>query len=141
MYSAPINYSISDHFPVFAVYKIKNNDHNKSEGRHKTITYRKYTTFALLLDLQNTSWLPLRAANVSTVEYLQIFLCTFTKTIDKHLPLVTKRIKKTKQPDWINNRISLAISKRGNAKKNTDEHNYKHWRNETTRLIRDAKKT
>ena len=32
-------------------------------------------------------------------------------------------------------------NKRKNAKKNTDEHNYNHWRNETTRLIRDAKKT
>ena len=65
-------------------------------------------------------------------------VCTFTTIIDKHLPLVTKRIKK--QPEWINNCISLAIKKRENEKKYKDEHNYKHWRNETTRLIRDAKK-
>ena len=28
-------------------------------------------------------------------------------------------------------------NKRKNAKKNTDEHNYNHWRNETTGLIRE----
>ena len=60
--------------------------------------------------------------------------------IDKHLPLVTKRIKRPKQPEWISNNILLAINKRENAKKNKDEPNYKYWRNEATKLIRDAKK-
>ena len=79
---------------------MKRSDHNRSEGRHKTITYRKYTISALL---QNTSWLTLRAANISMDEYLQMFICTFTKILDIHLPLVTKLIKKTKQHEWKNN--------------------------------------
>ena len=73
-------------------------------------------------------------------QYLQSFISTFTKIIDKHLPLVTKRIKRPKQPEWITNNILLAINKRENAKKNKDEHNYKYWRNEATKLLRDAKK-
>ena len=73
-------------------------------------------------------------------QYLQSFLSTFTKIIDKHLLLVTKRIKRPKQPEWISNNILLAINKRENAKKNKDEPNYKYWRNEPTKLIRDAKK-
>ena len=70
----------------------------------------------------------------------QSFISTFTKIIDKHLPLVTKRIKRPKQPEWISNNILLAINKRENAKKNKDEQNYEYWRNEATKLIRDAKK-
>ena len=95
VHSAPIKYSISDKFPVFAIFQIKNNDHNKREGRQKTIPY-KYTSFspdALLMDLQNTPWLPPSVANISTDEYLQMIICTFTKK-NKHFPLVTKRTKK-----------------------------------------------
>ena len=59
LYSSPIKYSISDHFPVFAVLKMANIDYNKNDGRHKTITYRKYNNFnsaTFLSDLQNAPW-------------------------------------------------------------------------------------
>ena len=84
--------------------------------------------------------LTLYAENITTDQYLQRFISTFTKIIDKHLPLVTKRIKRPQQPEWITNNILLAINKRENAKKIKDENNYKYWRNATTKLIRDAKK-
>ena len=129
LYSSPIKYSISDHFPVFAVFKMTNIDYNKNDGRHKTI----------MSDLQNAPWLTNGAENISMDQYLQSFISTFTKIIDKHLPLVTKRIKRPKQPEWISNNILLAINKRENAKKNKDEQNYKYRRNEATKLIRDAK--
>ena len=138
-----IKYSISDHFPVFAVFKMTNIDYSKNDGRHKIIAYRKYNNFnsaTFLSDLQNAPWLTIGAENISIDKYLQSFISTFTKIIDKHLPLVTKRIKRPKQPEWITNNILLAINKRENAKKNKDEHNYKYWRNEVTKLIRDAKK-
>ena len=143
LYSSPIKYSISDHFPVFAVFKMTNIDYSKNDGRHKIIGYRKYNNFnsaTFLSDLQNAPWLTIGAENISIDQYLQSFISTFTKIIDKHLPLVTKRIKRPKQPEWITNNILLAINKRENAKKNKDEHNYKYWRNEVTKLIRDAKK-
>ena len=143
LYSSPIKYSISDHFPVFAVFKMTSIDYNKNDGRHKTITYRKYNNFnsaTFLSDLQNAPWLTNGAENISMDQYLQSFISTFTKIIDKHLPLVTKRIKRPKQPEWISNNILLAINKRENAKKKKDEPNYKYWRNEATKLIRDAKK-
>ena len=143
LYSSPIKYSISDHFPVFAVFKMTNIDYNKNDGRHKTITYRKYNNFnsaTFLSDLQNAPWLTNGAENISMDQYLQSFISTFTKIIDKHLPLVTKRIKRPKQPEWISNNILLAINKRENAKENKDEQNYKYWRNKATKLIRDARK-
>ena len=143
LYSSPIKYSISDHFPVFAVFKMTNIDYSKNDRRHKIIAYRKYNNFnsaTFLSDLQNAPWLTIGAENISIDQYLQSFISTVTKIIDKHLPLVTKRIKRPKQPEWITNNILLAINKRENAKKNKDEHNYKYWRNEVTKLIRDAKK-
>ena len=143
LYSSPIGYSISDHFPVYAVFKMTNIDFNKNDGRHKTIKYRKCNNFnsaTFLSDLQNAPWLTNGAENISMDQYLQSFISTFTKIIDKHLPLVTKRIKRPKQPEWISNNILLAINKRENAKKNKDQQNYKYWRNEATKLIRDAKK-
>ena len=80
-----------------------NIDHNKNDGRHKTITYRRYKNFnpdTFLLDSQNTAWLTSYAENITTDQYLQSFISTFTKIIDKHLPLVTKRIKRPQQPYW-----------------------------------------
>ena len=123
LYSSPIKYSISDHYPVFAVFKMTNIDHNKNDGRHKTITYRRYKNFnpeTFLLDLQSTAWLTLYARNITMDQYLQRFISTFTKIIDKHLPLVTKHIKRPQQPEWITNNILLAIYKRENAKKIKD---------------------
>ena len=123
LYISPIKYSISDHFPVFAVFEMTNIDDNKNDGRHKTITYREYSNFnsaTLFSDLQNAPWLTIGAENISMGQYLQSFISTFTKIIDKHLPLVTKRIKRPKQPEWITYNILLAINKRENAKKNKD---------------------
>ena len=107
LYSSPIRYSISDHFPVFAVFKMTNIDYNKNDGRHKTITYRKYNNFnsaTFLSDLQNDPLLTIGAENISMDQYLQSFISNFTKIIDTHLLLVTNRIK-PKQPQWITNNI------------------------------------
>ena len=72
LYSSPIKYSISDHFPVFAVFKMTSIDYNKNDGRHKTITYRKYNNFnsaTFLSDLQNAPWLTNGAENISMDQY------------------------------------------------------------------------
>ena len=86
LYSSPIKYSTSDHFPVFAVFKMTNIDYNKNDGRHKTITYRKYNNFnsaTFFSDLKNAPWLTIGAENISMNQYLQSFISTFTKKIDK----------------------------------------------------------
>ena len=93
----------------------------KPERIENTITLL-FFIITFLSDSQNAPWLTIGAENISMDQYLQSFIYTFTKIIDKHLPLVTKRIKRTKQPEWITNNILLAINKRENAKKNKDEH-------------------
>ena len=55
--------------------------------------------------------------NLSWQHHLESFLCTFSNIINTHLPHVTKRIKRPKQPPWITKDILLAMNKRDNSKK------------------------
>lgn len=73
---------------------------------------------------------------------MKLFVNIFTEVIDRHLPRITKRVKRpTQHIKWITNEITkAAIAKRDNAKKNHDEKQYTFWRNKTTQLIREAKK-
>ena len=64
----------------------------------------------------------------------------FTKIIDKHLPIISKRVKRHRQPVWITSEIITAIHNRKHAKKNRDHSQYKLWRNKTTQLKRESKK-
>ena len=71
-------------------------------------------------------------ANHTTDQCLETFLHLFTGAINKHLSLITKRIKRPKQPEWMTDEIIVtAIAKRDSARRNRDEQEYKHWRNET----------
>ena len=63
-----------------------NIDYTKNDGRHKTITYRKYNNFnsgTSLSDLQNALWFTIGAENISMDQYLQSFISTFNKIIYK----------------------------------------------------------
>ena len=136
-----IKYYISDHFPVFAVFDLKNNS-NINSGTHKQISYRTYKTFnpdAFLRDLRNTSWPNIYTASYTTDECLETFISTYSNILNKHLPIVTKRIKRPTQPPWITKDIRVAMNTRDNAKKKKHEAEYKFWRNKTTFLIREAK--
>ena len=104
--SATIKYGISDHFPVFAVFDLKNNS-NINSGTHKQISYRTYKTFnpdAFLRDLRNTSWPNIYTANYTTDECLETFISTYSNILNKHLPIVTERIKKTEATPLDNQR-------------------------------------
>ena len=46
--------------------------------------------------------------------------------MDKHIPLIEKRVKREKQPGWITD-------------KKNNRNSYKFWRNRSTKLIRAAK--
>ncbi len=144
LHSMVVNYAISDHFPIYAVFDLKNSDNYKKNGTHKTITYRQHKHFNqndYVCDLQAAPWQNINFTNDTTDQCLESFLNIYTSIIDKHLPLTTKRIKRPKQPEWITHEIMAAINKRDNAKKNKNEQQYKHWRNKAVLLIREAKRT
>ena len=63
----------------------------------------------------------------------------FTLIVDKHIPLVSKRVKRRYQQDWMSDSILKSIKRRKNASKQHKYADYKHFRNKTTKLIREAK--
>jgi hypothetical protein len=69
-------------------------------------------------------------------EALDSFMKTFTQITDKHIPLLSKRVKRSKQPGWINDEILQAINLRDDAKTKRNELEYKRYRNLTTNLIK-----
>lgn len=55
------------------------------------------------------------------------------------MPLISKHVKRPKQPGWITNEITSTIINRDKAKKRKTHEEYKQLRNQVTNLVRDAK--
>ena len=66
------------------------------------------------------------------------FVSEFTSIIDKHIPLVQKRVKRIKQPGWISPELLKSFSLRDSAKARHDYENYKYWGNYFTQLLRKS---
>ena len=85
-------------------------------GQHKLISYRNYKNFdnvKLCNDLMVDKW---HDVNLSICDDISIaisfFVSEFTTIIDKHIPLVQKRVKWIKQPGWITLELLKAFSLR-----------------------------
>jgi len=133
--------SLSDHFVVYACVNTKNNLH-VPKHTHQTIKYRNFRKFEqeqFNQDLYNAPWSCYQTDSVN--EALQMFMDTFTTIVDKHIPLVTKRAKRQKQPEWLTDEILESIKLRDSAMKKKEHRTYKYYRNKTTKLINNAKKT
>jgi len=65
---------------------------------------------------------------------------TYCSVIDKHVPVRQHRVKKAKQPDWLNGEILDAMKERDKFKARHDDINYKLYRNKVSELINSAKK-
>ena len=63
----------------------------------------------------------------------------FTLIVDKHIPLVSKRVKGRYQQDWMSDSILKSIKRRDNALKQHKYAEYKRFRNKITKLLREAK--
>ena len=62
----------------------------------------------------------------------------FNTVLSKHAPKKKKRVKKSKQPNWMNQDISNAIRTRDRYKLQNAEQ-YRFWRNKTKNLIHNSK--
>ena len=71
---------------------------------------------------------------------LQIWYQIFDEVLNKHAPVVRKRVKNDFQPAWYNNEILHARQMRDKYKKQGLWAEYKYWRNRTTYLIDDSKR-
>ena len=60
--------------------------------------------------------------------------------LDKHAPVISKRVKKDIQPEWYNSEIMYARKMRDKYHSLGLWGEYKFWRNRTSKLIDDSKK-
>ncbi|XP_052098465.1 uncharacterized protein LOC127733162 [Mytilus californianus] len=132
-------YAISDHYPICLTRKEVNKD---KKNTHSTITYRnfkKFDQYEFLLDLQSTPFYKIEFEDNPSVCF-QLFYDMLNKVLNKHAPVVEKRVKNDRQPDWYNSEIMYA----GNMR---DKYNalglwseYRFWRNKTKQIIENSKK-
>lgn len=132
--------SLSDHYAVLLTY------HNKSsketERGHKVVRFRSTKSFksdVFLDELQNAPWTNVYIQSDPN-EALQVWYDTFTSVLDKHGPMVTKRVKHIQQPKWMTSEILEAIKKRQSFKANKMFTEYRKQRNVVKYLIMKAKK-
>ena len=129
---------LSDHYPIFCSRKI--NYFKKS--RHFCIKYRSLKNFnedEFLTDLSAVNWNTLIESQ-DVNEVVSSFIDKFCSIIDKHVPMRQHRVKRAKQPDWLNAEILDAMKDRDKFKARNDEVNYRLYRNKVSTLINCAKK-
>ena len=135
---------LSDHYIPFAVLNTKLTPPSDSmSGQHKLISYRNYKNFdnvKLSNDLMVAKWHDVNLGICGDISIaISSFVSEFTSIVDKHIPLVQKRVKRIKQPGWITPELLKSFSLRDSAKARHDYENYKYWRNHSTYLLRKSK--
>lgn len=141
IYKSAVKYSISDHLPVLVTLDMKNYLTTKKGASHLTINYRDFKKFNEELfrnDLSRTTWPEFKTLDVDNA--VKSFNEIFTAVIDKTLPKISKRVQRPKQPGWVNDDIRKCMKLRENAKKAGRHDAYRYYRNQTTAMIRIAKR-
>ena len=147
-----MNVGLSDHLPVLAVrrYKRPQGEPCSNGEKHQSFEYRnlkKMNKEAFIRDLNDAPW---DAAFVfdDIYEIVDAWYDIFNTILDKHAPVITKRIKRNSQPKWFTEDLNKEIQSRGYLLKkarctNSPEawKKYKETKNKVTRLIRTQKKT
>ena len=102
------HYSISDHYPVCVTRKISNTF--EKGPVHKFITYRNTKSFnetEFIRELEEQPWTVINIFDTAS-DALDYFITTFNSVLDKHAPKKKRRVKKSKQPNWMNQNIMAA---------------------------------
>ena len=108
---------------------------------HKTINYRCTKTFdeeQYLNDLSNQPWSIIDIFDDAN-DALDYFFDVSNSVLSNHAPQKQKRVKRQKQPHWINEEILSAIRKLDQFKKTKNNAQYVIWRNKVKTLIQKAK--
>ena len=104
-----VQYSVSDHYPVCMT---RSEQISVKKDTHISIVYRNYKKIVESEFLKDLSYAPF-----NKVEYvedpndaLKIWYNFFNEILNKHAPIVTKRVKRDKQPEWYNYTNSPILS-------------------------------
>ncbi|CAC5363128.1 unnamed protein product [Mytilus coruscus] len=108
---------------------------------HVTIKYRNFTKFNKEKFIED-----LKAKNFNEILYfdnpdhaLDAWYSKLLNVLNKHAPIITKRVKKKSQPKWLNQVINQLRAKRDFYHKKRDFENYKLFRNKLTAQINKCK--
>ena len=99
---------------------------------------RHFDSLKFLEDLNTQPWQLLNFFE-NPNDALDFFMQLFESLLDKHAPKITKRVKRTLQPNWFNTEISEASKMRDYYHRILDMENYRIWRNKTKTLISNSK--
>ena len=103
------NIGLSDHLPVAIVRK--HNGSYGSQNTHKTIQYRSYKTFdheSFRQDLQNVPWHVMDIMD-EVDDKLFVWNKLYMDIVDKHAPLIKRRVKYLQQPNISNNQSGFQM--------------------------------
>ena len=136
--SVPV-YALSDHYPVCLTRKLSNDF--ESGPIHKLISYRDTKSFneaTFISELENQPWTVIDIFDNAS-DALDYFSDIFISVISKHAPQKRKRVKRLRQPNWMNNEISNAFKTRDRHHKAQNTEQYRAWRNKVKSLIHESK--
>ena len=141
--------NIADHYPNFLFIKISKETHIPKFVTYRQITDTKIET--LKTELSNLNWEDITNIQDPTIAY-DIFLSKVSSQIDKHLPMVRKKFKRTshKINPWITTPIINSLNARNKLyikykrekneqKKMVLKNEYNEYRNSLAKQIRNAK--
>ena len=135
-------YCASDHYPVsFCINKNFSKNMNFS-GKHITIKYRNFSKFnkgSYIEDLNGQNFHEIFDI-VDPENALEIWYSKLNEVLNKHAPLVTRRVKRQSQPKWHSKEIAQLRFRRDFYHKKKDFVNFKIYRNKLTSLLRSSKK-
>ena len=132
---------ISDHYPIFCTYLLKTPKPNNNT--HVTIESRSFKNFKeedFLIDLSLCNFTQIYKENDPN-RALKLFYDIFIPLLDKHAPIIKRRIKHRIKPGWLTDEIITEMDIRDKLSKDKSTPEYKKQRNKVTTLVRKAKKT
>ena len=147
-FSGVIHDNISDHFPVFSVFKLSNGFSTCSKIDNETVTYREFndSNFELFeIALSNVNWSLICNISDPNVSYNNFDLI-LSNLFNKYFPVKIKKYKRRrKDKPYINNEIKSLIKEKNKLHKKYVKHpitynnDFKQIRNRLTDTIRKSK--
>ena len=111
---------VSDQYPVCITRKLaKSFD---KEPVHRYVSYRdtkRFNETDFLNDLENQPWSVIDIFEDAS-DALDFFSSIFSSVLPNHAPKKQRRVKRQKQPNWINTEILQARKKRDQYKKSSN---------------------
>ena len=148
-----LNVGLSDHLPVFVLRRFKKTGEQGAAGtkihEHTSLKYRNLKSLNNELFAKDLSEAPWDSAFVfeDTDDIVDSWYSIFTNILNKHAPIISKRVKRKIQPKWFTNDITNEIQirdrllKQARASNNANDWSiFKLAKNKVTPLIRNKKK-